>query len=141
MASLIAALLGWIAANTAYDAASVGAPDLRFAADPCAEMGLAPGCRIDAYYDHRSATVVLRRGWSAARPGDRGLLLHELVHHVQSALGALDFDSPLDRCRGEEQAISLTAKWMAGQGFRTLTDVRRATRDACAAHFAGGDAE
>ena len=141
MTSLIAALLAWIAAHTAYDAASVEAPALRLADDICAEVRQAPGCRIGGYYDHRSATVILRRGWSAADREDRGLLLHELVHHVQARLGALDFDLPFDRCRGEAQAFSLTAEWLAERGASARLNARRATRDACAAHFAGGVAE
>lgn len=141
MSELIAALLVWIGTSTPYDTARLDRPEIRFAADICSEVGLESRCRIGGYYDHHTQTVVLRRSWDAASRVDRGLLLHELVHHAQAAAGALDFDSPLDRCRGEMEAFALMARWLAENGERARLDVRRATREACAAHFAAGRAE
>ena len=137
MAELVAALLAWIAAHTAYDPAPAP-PAVRIAGDICAEMGLEPSCRVRGYYDHRTGAVVLYGGWSIDSRDDRGLLLHELVHHAQAAAGAFDFDSPLGRCGGESEAFALMARWLAENGERKRLDARRATRDACAAHFAAG---
>ncbi len=138
MAELIAGLMAWIAAHAAYDAALAGAPAIRVADDLCAEMRLPPRCRVGAYYDHRAATVVLRREWSPDSVEDRSLLLHELVHHLQAASGTFDFDTPMGRCRGEAEAFALMARWLQANGARARPDIRRAVRDACAAHFARG---
>ena len=140
MTALIAGLLAWIAAHTAYDAAAAGIPAVRVVDDVCAELDLEPPCGVAAWYDHRSATIGLRRGWTGDSLEDRSLLLHELIHHVQAAVGAFDFDSPLARCRGESEAFALMARWMAENGERARLDVRKAVRDACAGHFIGGAA-
>lgn len=141
MTELIAGLLAWVAAHTGYDGALAGRPAVRLTDDICAEVRLGRRCRIGAYYDHRSAMVILRRGWNIDSREDRSLLLHELVHHVQATTGAFDFDSPLGRCRGESEAFSLMARWLAENGERGRLDVRKAIRNACAAHFTGGVAE
>ncbi len=141
MTELVAGLLVWIAAHTAYDATQMEPPAVRLADAICTEVGLEPRCRIRGYYDHRSATITLHSDWTLESREDRGLLLHELVHHVQAAAGALDFDSPLERCRGESEAFALMARWLAENGERARLNVRKATRNACAAHFAGGAAE
>ena len=137
MTELVAGLLAWIAASTAYDPAPAP-PAIRLAGDICAEVGLEPDCRVRGYYDHRTETVVLYDGWSIGSRDDRGLLLHELVHHAQAAAGAFDFNTALGRCGGESEAFALMARWLAENGERERLNARRATRDACAAHFAAG---
>ena len=136
MTGLIAGLLAWIAAHTGYGLATE--PAVRMAGDICFEQRLPPGCPLGGYYDHHTATVTLREGWTADSRSDVSVLLHELVHHAQAESGALDFDSALDRCRGESEAFLLMAYWLEQNGERRRLDVRNATRNACAAYFMGG---
>ncbi len=138
MSELIAALLVWIGLNTPYDTGAVAHPEIRLVDDICADAALDRHCRIVGYYNHHTAVITLDRPWSITDRRDRSVLLHELVHHVQASLGALDFDSPMDRCRGESEAFVLMALWLAANGERRRLNVRRAKRIACAGHFAGG---
>ena len=80
-------------------------------------------------WDPELGAIVLVWPWSAGDLFDRSVLLHELVHAVQSANGR-NLCDPL----AEREAYSLQARWLAERGTGLLVDweaVRR--RSACTA--------
>ena len=90
-ASLIAELLDWIAAATAYDVTSTRAdpPQTTFcqAGDtiPYESGTTLVDDALNGAYDLANRRIILVRPWDPDDPGDRSVLLHELIHHVQLA--------------------------------------------------------
>jgi hypothetical protein len=68
-----------------------------------------------AIYVHTSRTIYLPEGWHAASPADLSVLVHELVHHMQSE-ARLPFACAEER---EKLAYAAQARWLEGFG-RTL---------------------
>lgn len=65
-----------------------------------------------AYYDAASATIYLIEPWSPSDPHDLSVLLHELVHHRQAAVGYW-------RCPGAQElpAYRLQDAWLKERGL------------------------
>jgi hypothetical protein len=80
---------------------------------PAAEAGrLAPpeaGQDVHAIYDDMTRTIYLPTDWSAARPADLSVLVHEMVHHLQRAAGQT-FTCAQER---EQDAYKAQREWLA----------------------------
>lgn len=63
---------------------------------------------IVAVYDDAKRTIMLPEGWSGSTPAELSILLHELVHHLQSVAG-LRFECPAAR---ERQAYAAQERWL-----------------------------
>lgn len=85
-AGLIEELYYWIDTTTALPAADTSATivfvDARDLAEP-SEMASMIGSTPRGLYDPDTGTILLVRPWSADKPQDVAVLLHELVHHRQ----------------------------------------------------------
>ena len=83
------ALIEWIGANSDYDiSASVAdPPEVKFCphGSTLVYRGKAIhfGDRLNGVYDETTEQICLAKPWDASNTKDRGVLLHELVHHVQ----------------------------------------------------------
>ena len=75
------------------------------------------GQDVYAVYDDVKRTIYLHKQWTAARPADVSVLVHELVHHIQN-VGALKFACPQER---EKDAYEAQRAWLEQFG-RTLED-------------------
>jgi hypothetical protein len=62
-----------------------------------------------AVYDDRKQTIYLSEGWVSHDPADVSILVHEMVHHLQSKAG-LTFPCPAAR---ERLAYEAQARWLA----------------------------
>jgi hypothetical protein len=71
-----------------------------------------PAFRVQAFYLRATATVYLPETWRSGGLRDQSILLHELVHHVQS------FNKVVPVCPAalERQAYELQATWLREQG-------------------------
>jgi hypothetical protein len=67
-----------------------------------------PGRNVHAIYDDISRTIYLRDDWSALKPADLSLLVHELVHHLQN-VGGLKYNCAEAR---EKPAYAAQARWL-----------------------------
>jgi hypothetical protein len=67
-----------------------------------------PGHEVHAIYDDKSRTIYLRDDWSASKPADMSLLVHELVHHLQN-VGGVQYDCAEAR---EKPAYAAQARWL-----------------------------
>lgn len=65
--------------------------------------------RIVALYDTRSHTIFLADGWRPDSPADVSVLVHEVVHHLQTAAG-LRYACPAER---ERLAYRAQDAWLA----------------------------
>lgn len=115
MEVLIATFSAWIAVQTAL---SVPSPPRVVQIDPAAMYELASGAdvqlvyRVRALYGRDGRLVYLRKNWDADQLGDRSELVHELVHHFQTA-HALPYGCNAER---EKLAYELQIKWLREQG-------------------------
>ena len=75
------------------------------------------GQDVYAVYDDVKRTIYLHKQWTAVRPADVSVLVHELVHHIQN-VAALKFGCPQER---EKDAYEAQRAWLAQSG-RTLED-------------------
>src|SRR5690606_16631979 len=75
-------------------------------------LGSSKGSHVLAFYVRNSSTIYLPATWRAESLRDQGILVHELVHHVQR------FNKLRPDCPGalERQAYVLQAAWLAEQG-------------------------
>ena len=101
---LVATLLAWIVAQTGL--ASPDPPHIVL--DQSARM---PSESVQAFYRHASATIYLPGTWRPEGLGNRSILLHELVHHVQWFNGVR---VPCGRAL-ERQAYDLQIRWLREQ--------------------------
>ncbi|HUE45411.1 MAG TPA: DUF6647 family protein [Aestuariivirgaceae bacterium] len=62
-----------------------------------------------ALYDDRKRTIFLSDGWVSHDPADVSILVHEMVHHLQSEAG-LTFPCPAAR---ERLAYEAQSRWLA----------------------------
>lgn len=115
--SLVSGLLEWIGANSEYDvsASLANPPTVRFceAGSQLAYEGKAIHfhSRLNGVYDEVAKQICLARPWDASGVRDRGVLLHELVHHVQ-----LDSKSwPCPKAT-EWEAYKLQELWLLENG-------------------------
>lgn len=61
-----------------------------------------------ALYDERGDTILLSEGWMSHNPADISILVHEMVHHLQSEAG-LAYPCPAAR---ERLAYQAQARWL-----------------------------
>lgn len=124
--TLVAALLGWLAAQ------GIGVPQAEAVTTRLASQGqmeaLARGSfaesevrRIGALYDPDTDTIVLPDAFDPTDPADQSLLLHELVHVAQDAAGAFDGCAGPCRDRLDRAAYRQQARWLKAQGEDLLS--------------------
>jgi hypothetical protein len=67
---------------------------------------------VVALYDQARRTILLPEGWTGATPAETSILVHEMVHHMQTAAG-LRYS-----CPGEREALAFRAQanWLARFG-------------------------
>jgi hypothetical protein len=112
---LIAAFSAWIAAQIALTAPP---PPRVVQIDPAAMQQLAAEgdvqlmYRIRALYGRNGQVVYLRKNWDPEQLNDRSELVHELVHHFQTAHN-LSYGCNAER---EKLAYELQIKWLREQG-------------------------
>jgi len=70
---------------------------------------LSLGRDLLAVYDKASRTMYLREGWTGATPAEISVLVHEMVHHLQSEAG-LAYPCP---AASEKLAYEAQEKWLA----------------------------
>ncbi len=106
---VVEALESWIDRETDLPRRNI-APNIEFAdshsAVDASEPAMAIGRKTRGLYDPATATITLINPWSVENLNDQSVLLHELVHHRQSAanwtcLGAM-----------EHPAYKLQEKWL-----------------------------
>lgn len=61
-----------------------------------------------AIYDQTTGTIFLTEGWSGKTPADLSVLVHEMVHHMQS-VNKMPYACPAAR---EELAYAAQDKWL-----------------------------
>jgi len=66
------------------------------------------GQEVYALYDISKQTIYLHANWNAASPADVSVLVHELVHHLQSA-ASMAFTCPQER---EKDAYRAQRAWL-----------------------------
>jgi len=88
------------------------------------EVQVAPG-QVVALYDDTSQTIYLSEGWTGRSPAELSVLVHEVVHHLQSS-SDLRFACPAER---ERLAYRAQGEWLAlfGETLTTAFDIDPAT--------------
>ena len=135
MEALLTAIVLWISANfdlpAKYDhpkieivpATEIAALRYRtFAPEKQREIlslgGNTTGGDVVAIYDSTRKTIFLPMGWTGGTPAELSVLVHELVHHLQSA-AKLTFECPAAR---EELAYAAQEKWLGLFGRSLLSE-------------------
>lgn len=67
---------------------------------------------IHAFYEDDSRTIYLEEGWAGSSIAERSVLVHEMVHHLQSVAGH-EYDCPAAR---EQLAYRAQAEWLELNG-------------------------
>ena len=65
--------------------------------------------RVEAFYDDKTRTIFLPKGWTGRSPAELSVLVHEMVHHVQNVAG-LTYACPEER---EKIAYAAQRQWLA----------------------------
>ncbi len=65
-----------------------------------------------AVYDEATRTIYLPEGWRGASPAEVSVLVHEMVHHLQS-LARVKFECPQER---EKIAYMAQDRWLGLSG-------------------------
>jgi len=78
-----------------------------------------------AFYNSRTRTLSLPAGWTGGSPAELSILVHELVHHLQT-LFHQGFACPADR---EKQAYATQERWlgMFGEDLESAFGIDRLT--------------
>jgi hypothetical protein len=63
---------------------------------------------VVSLYDHHAKTIYLLDGWNGKTPAELSILVHEMVHHLQT-VGGLKFACPQER---EELAYKAQERWL-----------------------------
>jgi hypothetical protein len=128
MQALLTAMVTWLSVNCGLPA-TYDLPQVRYA--PLLEIAFlhhdafsadaqrqvraayeaAPGRQkreVVSVYDARRRTIILPEGWEGRSPAELSMLLHELVHHLQSGAG-LRYGCPQER---EALAYEAQEKWL-----------------------------
>lgn len=71
------------------------------------EARIAPG-EVVAVYDDATRTIYLSQGWTGQTPAELSVLVHEVVHHLQSSAGQ-SFACPAER---ERVAYRAQGEWL-----------------------------
>jgi hypothetical protein len=114
---LVISLLAWITARTGLDAdppliVQMDRQSMHrvyYESDPPPQTAL----KLQAFYYHPTASVVLPTDWTGHDLGDQSVLLHELVHHVQRTNDVRGVPCELAL---ERQAYDLQVEWLEEQG-------------------------
>ena len=128
MQALLTATILWLAANFALPA-TTDLPAIRFVPPIeiaflhhgaftaegqrqvlAAAAALPPGERreVVSAYDDRRRTIILPLGWQGATPAELSVLVHEMVHHLQTVAG---LRYPCSEAR-EKLAYAAQDKWL-----------------------------
>jgi hypothetical protein len=86
-----------------------------------ADSGPAPangGSEIVAVYDIKNQTIFLPEGWRGKAPAEVSLLVHEMVHHLQTR-AHLKFACPEER---EKMAFAAQALWLDRFGLSLASE-------------------
>jgi len=131
---LMTMIVAWLSANFALPAeydhpqvvfvAAEAMHEVRFQATGSASLGqhsgpAAPGAtsEVEAFYDDATKTIHLSRDWSEDSPADLSVLVHEMVHHLQTE-AELAYPCPEVR----EKLAYKAQDWWLKQFGRNLID-------------------
>ena len=124
--SLIGAIELWLAANfglapAAGPPALVTVPARRLVEIRYGPASPVPAGDVMAVYDDASRTIYLAEGWTGRTPAQLSVLVHEMVHHLQSSAG-LPFACPAER---ERLAYRAQDEWLRlfGMDLETAFDI------------------
>lgn len=117
--ALGAGLLEWIGEHSSYDVSAIllNPPTVTFCRHGSTLIYEGKAIHFDerlkGVYDEQTEQICLAQPWEASRARDVGVLLHELVHHVQ-------FQSKYWPCpkRAEWEAYKLQEAWLIENGVR-----------------------
>ena len=76
------------------------------------------GSEIVAVYDDSTQTIYLSEGWRGTTPAEVSILVHEMVHHLQSLAGT-KFECPQAR---EQLAYAAQQRWLGLFGHNLEDD-------------------
>jgi hypothetical protein len=68
---------------------------------------------VIAVYNDKTRTIFLPEGWTGARPAERSIVVHEMVHHLQNEAN-LKYECPAAR---EKLAYEAQSDWLKMQGL------------------------
>lgn len=74
--------------------------------------------QVEAFYDDTTNTIYLPRDWSGNTPAELSVLVHEMVHHLQSVAG-LKYACPQER---EKVAYLAQDKWLGQFGLNLVDE-------------------
>jgi hypothetical protein len=86
-------------------------PHIKLAAVFHGSQFVSPGRGLGLYDDDRK-TILLPNEWTASKPEDVSILVHEMVHHLQNIAG-LQFQCAQER---EKLAYIAQERWLAASG-------------------------
>jgi hypothetical protein len=130
MESLLTAIVVWLSANYSLPA-SFDHPRIKFmsAVEMNAPVKDGNGSQqqpdisatqtssdIISFYSNEAKTIYLIDGWTGKTPAELSIVVHEMVHHLQST-GQLKFACPQER---EELAYKAQERWLAQFGEHDL---------------------
>jgi len=75
---------------------------------------------VVAFYDMQQRTLYLPEGWTGKTPGESAILVHEMVHHLQT-LGGKKYACPQER---EGLAYEAQEKWLNLMGRTIQTEFK-----------------
>ncbi len=114
MEALLTAIVTWLSVNfglpAIYDHPQImmttqaEITKLRYGTDTTAD-----GRAVVAVYDDVAAVIFLPQGWTGRTPAELSVLVHEMVHHLQTK-GMLTYPCPAAR---EALAYSAQSKWLS----------------------------
>jgi hypothetical protein len=117
MNALLTAIVTWLSINSGLPAIydlpqvtlmpQVQITKLRYGIDRLAE-----GRAVVAAYDEKNGAILLPSEWTGRTPAELSILVHEMVHHLQSKAG-LSYPCPGAR---EAVAYAAQAKWLGQFG-------------------------
>lgn len=76
--------------------------------------------RLEAFYDDKTRTIFLPKGWTGRSSAELSVLVHEMVHHVQNVAG-LTYACPEER---EKIAYAAQRQWLALFGRDLMRDFK-----------------
>jgi hypothetical protein len=76
--------------------------------------------KVVAFYDDAARTIYLAEGWTGKSPAELSVLVHEMVHHVQSVAG-LKYACPEER---EKAAYAAQREWLALFGRNLMKEFK-----------------
>ena len=74
--------------------------------------------QVEAFYNDTTNTIYLPRDWSGNTPAELSVLVHEMVHHLQSVAG-LKYACPQER---EKVAYLAQDKWLGQFGLNLIDE-------------------